>query len=224
MVICQQSHFYTKTWLIHHHAALSSPKHKAGLIVLNQIGRFVNEFHRQPSTSMSFVACYFRPENKFPNLVFGGVARRLNDAKKCSLDKFAYISKIDIAKMNHNYGHIRIEPSCREDLILLRNFYENIVCGNMIKAFDLEEINKKTEIYLNKQYEKIGLIRKRIILSIKNNEYLVGIVVINISDFGLNLSELTNCIQIFVVDKDKLNKNEFNFVLTKLIGHLLSKW
>jgi len=210
-------HFYNKTWLIHHHAALSSPKHKAGLIVLNQIGRFVNEFHRQPSTNMKYVACYFRPDNKFPNLVFGGVARKLNDAKKCSLDKFAYIRRNNIDSSKHNYKSIQIEPTCRNDLIKLRECYEDIIPGNMIKAFDLEEINTKNETSLNKEFERIGLTRKRIILSIKKYKHLVAIVVINISDFGLNLSELTNCLQVFVVSPNILNIKELNRALNKLI-------
>ncbi len=58
--------FYEKTWIINHHAANSAKRSRAGLAVLEQIGRYINEFHRLPSTKMKYVACYFRPDNKFP--------------------------------------------------------------------------------------------------------------------------------------------------------------
>ncbi|MCK5344071.1 MAG: PilZ domain-containing protein, partial [Candidatus Heimdallarchaeota archaeon] len=81
--------FYEKTWIINHYAANSAKRSRAGLAVLEQIGRYINEFHRLPSTKMDYVACYFRPDNKFPNLIFGGAARRSSDG--CTIDEFSYL-------------------------------------------------------------------------------------------------------------------------------------
>ena len=91
MPTCPCSVSFEKTWLINHHAANSAKRSKAGLVVLEQISRYINESHQFHSTFMDYVACYFRPENKFPNLVFGGVTRKAKDLKKCSIDQFAYI-------------------------------------------------------------------------------------------------------------------------------------
>ena len=71
--------FYESAWMIHHHAARKSALNKAGLIVLDQIGRMINDSHRLYSLHMDYMMCYFRPDNKFPNRVFGGAARNIND-------------------------------------------------------------------------------------------------------------------------------------------------
>ena len=54
------------------------------------IGRFINDSHNLYSAHMHYVFCYFRPDNKFPNRIFGGLARELKDPAGCSLDTFAY--------------------------------------------------------------------------------------------------------------------------------------
>jgi hypothetical protein len=45
--------FYANSWLIQHHAAKTSAGHKAGLMVLDQIGRMVTESHRLHSLQYS---------------------------------------------------------------------------------------------------------------------------------------------------------------------------
>ena len=83
--------FYESAWMIHHHAARKSTLNKAGLIVLDQIGRMINDSHRLYSLHMDYMICYYRPDNKFPSRVFGGAAKSIKDPKGCSLDGFAYL-------------------------------------------------------------------------------------------------------------------------------------
>ena len=71
--------FFENTWLFHHHASIGI--RKAGLVVLDQIGRFVNDVHNMYSSHMQYVICYFRPGNHFPDRVFGGYARRSRKPK-----------------------------------------------------------------------------------------------------------------------------------------------
>ena len=66
--------FCESAWMIHHHAARKSSAKKAGLIVLDQIGRMINDSHRLYSLHMNYMLCYYRPDNKFPSRVFGGAA------------------------------------------------------------------------------------------------------------------------------------------------------
>ena len=80
--------FYENTWLIHHHAGRKSTAFNAGLVVLNQIGHYSNNSHSLYSNHMDYLICYFLPENKFPNRVFGGVARTINYEKKCDIETF----------------------------------------------------------------------------------------------------------------------------------------
>ena len=76
--------FYDNAWMIHHHAASKSESMKAGMVVLKQISNYINELHHFSSAHLKYVYCYFRPENKFPNRIFGGFAQQLNDQQGSS--------------------------------------------------------------------------------------------------------------------------------------------
>ena len=83
--------FYEDAWLIHHHAARRQALNKAGLVVLDQIGRFSYDAYRLFSMHMNYLICYYRPDNKFPSRVFGGLAEHINNSRGCSLDTFAFL-------------------------------------------------------------------------------------------------------------------------------------
>ena len=67
---------YERTWLIQHHAARSIENKLAGFVVLRQMMLFLHGMYQLSSARMDYVICYFRPENKFPDRVFGGFAQR----------------------------------------------------------------------------------------------------------------------------------------------------
>jgi hypothetical protein len=50
--------FWERTWLIHHHAARKSALPKAGLAVLDQIGRFVHDSFRIRGLRMVYMMCF----------------------------------------------------------------------------------------------------------------------------------------------------------------------
>ena len=196
--------FYDKTWIINHHAARSSRNNRGGLIVLEQISRYINEFHQFNSTVMNYVACYFRPENKFPNLVFGGVAKNVDDLTSCSVDQFAYMSinkKYLDGKLTRRWSLTETQP---KDIKTLQDFYENISGGLALQALDLLPDRTSNEESLNKIYSESGFKRNKLLFSLKDNDILIAIFMINISDIGLNLSELMNCIHIFILEPHSL--------------------
>ena len=208
--------FYENTWMIQHHAANKSASIKAGITVLNQIGRFINDSHRLYSVQMNFVFCYFRPENKFPNRVFGEVARNIADPKGCSLDTFAYFhykkiigSELDLPEP---WRLIKTEP---EDLAELKTFYEHESGGLMLNALELEPDSVDTN-KLSKEYQRLGFKRERYLFSLKKDGILKAVVMVNISDMGLNLADLTNCIKVIVIDSDDLPKDVSNLMFSKL--------
>jgi hypothetical protein len=82
---------YERAWLIHHHAARSMDNRRAGFVVLKQIIHYLNDIHRLPSAKMGYVLSYFRPENSFPDRVFGDFARVLKNRRGCSVDLFSYL-------------------------------------------------------------------------------------------------------------------------------------
>jgi hypothetical protein len=199
--------FYENTWLIHHLAALKSDqKFKIGTEILKQIGSYIYDSYRLYSSQMSYLMCYFRTENKFPNHFFGGVAQHINNTKICSIDPFAYVhyhcQKNQKAQLNTSYT---LTKTTYEDLVELENFYENTSKGLMIRACDLSPEPEMTERNnLANEYNRLNLKRKRLIYSLKRNESLKAVLQLNISDASLNLSNLTNCITIFAIETENL--------------------
>jgi len=208
--------FYENSWLIHHHAADRSVSLRAGLVVLEQIGRFINDSHRLGSIQMNFVFCYFRPESKFPNRVFGGLTGNTKDPKGCSLDTFAYFHYQKIfnseLKLSEPWKLIETQP---EDLLELKNFYEYSSGGLMLNALELEQSSGNLD-ELSKEYQKLGLKRERHLVSLKKDGRLKAVVMINVSDIGLNLADLTSNIQVMVVDPDDFTKEIFHCMVSEL--------
>ncbi|OGQ95413.1 MAG: hypothetical protein A2521_06725 [Deltaproteobacteria bacterium RIFOXYD12_FULL_57_12] len=214
MAMCR---VYSRTWMIHHHAAISSGR-KAGLLVLEQVSRYINEFHRLHSTHMDFVSCYFRPDNKFPNLVFGGLAKKSKDPKGCSVDSFAYFHYKKAAVQQVFSNGWTLSESGADDLMELEDFYEDISGGLMIDALDLgQEMLGHDE--LDRDYLTLGLKRQRHLYSLKKNGELKAVIMVNVSDIGLNMSDLTNCFHVIVLDSEEVGADELYYALFRLSHH-----
>ena len=208
--------FFENSWLIHHHAASKAESNRAGLVVLNQMGRFINDSHRLYSMHMNQVFCYYRPENKFPHRIFGGVARNLKHPKACSLDEMAYLHVHrefnSLQRMSDAWG---LTTTIKSDLQELESFYEDTSGGLMIDALDLES-SMLDEGDVTREYQAIGFKRERHLFSLKRNGSLVAIFMINFSDIGLNMSDLTNCVNVFVLDPDELTRDTLSLALSIL--------
>jgi hypothetical protein len=197
--------FYESAWMIHHHAARKSTQNKAGLIVLDQIGRMINDSHRLYSLHMDYMICYYRPENKFPSRVFGGAVRSIKDSKGCSLDDFAYLHFKHTARSQTQLpAGWQISEAGPDDLRDLADFYEHTSGGLMLDAIDLTPEKFDCDA-LSKEYEKAGLVRKRQLYSLKQDGSLKAIFLANTSNLGLNLSDITNCVKVFVTDSEQLD-------------------
>ena len=208
--------YYKKTWLIHHHAARKSALNKAGLIVLDQIGRMGNNSHRLDSLHMDYLICYYRPENKFPSRVFGGAANSIHDPKGCSIDTFAYYHhRCNLTRMAHLPESWQLTTVSEGDLFELENFYEHVSGGLMLDATDLRR-NRLNMDKLSEEFERLGLKRDRQLCALRHKNQLKAIVMVNLADLGLNLSDLTNCINIFVIDPKELTANILNAALDAL--------
>lgn len=208
--------FYENAWMIHHHAARKSALNKAGLIVLDQIGRMGNDSHRLYSLHLDYMICYYRPDNKFPSRVFGGAARNINDPKACSLDGFAYAHYnkplSSTTEMPKGWQITETQP---EDLQELAGFYEHVSGGLMLEALDLKP-DKIDGLELSREFEKLGLTRLRRLYSLRHNGRLKAVFLVNQSDVGLNLSDITNCIKIFVLDSQEFSTEIYQAAIAKL--------
>jgi len=208
--------FYESAWMIHHHAARKSALNKAGLIVLDQIGRMINDSHRLYSLHMDYMICYYRPDNKFPNRVFGGAARNIGDPKGCSLDNFAYQQFNNQLRSTSDLPEgWQITETRSEDLQELAGFYEHMSGGLLIDALDLRP-EKIDCMDLSREYAKLGLTRLRHLYSLKNNGQLKAVFQVNQSDVGLNLSDITSCIKVFVTDSQEFGKDIFQTAIAMI--------
>jgi len=208
--------FYENAWMIHHHAARKSALNKAGLIVLDQIGRMINDSHRLYSLHMDYMICYYRPENKFPSRVFGGAARNIGDPKGCSLDGFAYHHFHNPPPLSSDMPQgWQISETQSEDLQELAGFYEHTSGGLLLEALDLRP-EKIDWVELSREYDKLGLTRLRHLYSLKNNDQLKAVFLVNQSDLGLNLSDITNCVKVFVTDSQEFSADIFQAAISKI--------
>jgi hypothetical protein len=208
--------FYGEAWLIHHHAARRHALNKAGLVVLDQIGRFSYDAYRLYSMHMNYLICYYRPDNKFPSRVFGGLAAHINNLKGCSLDPFAFLQVDRFRKpMQALPRDWRLGPSQPSDLKDLAAFYEDASGGLAMRALDLE-IDTWHSTTLSEEYASHGFTRGKHHFSLYHNDRLAAFFVVTVSDIGLNLSDLTHCIKVFILDQEATTPDRVNEVLSVL--------
>ncbi|MCF8038056.1 MAG: hypothetical protein K9K79_01955 [Desulfohalobiaceae bacterium] len=207
--------FYNRAWLIHHHAADSRQGRTGGARVLSQISRYVNEIYTLDSARMDYVFCYFRPENKFPERVFGGFAKYLRDPGKCSRDTFAYVFKEKLAVANSLPDDWTLRRVSNDDLLDFSAFYQELSGGLLFRAFDFQARGRLDQDLVT-AYQRMGFDRENLMFSLQHKGELKVLVLISRSAPGLNMSDLTNCIKLFIVDKHGLNRRIFWTMITAL--------
>jgi len=200
---------YDNTWLFQHHAADRVRNKKAGLAVLKQISHYVNNFYLFDSTHMKYVICYYRTQNRFPEKVFGGIQRSLNDRRICSVDPFAYfhLPNTDAFKESLNsmpaYEGTALVEALPGDLAEMESCYLHRNVDLMLTAMGLYAGAVEMDA-LNAEYTKAGFSRGRHLFSLKRNGILLAIIDVLINGVGLNLSNLLNCLRVFVLRPDQL--------------------
>jgi hypothetical protein len=218
--------FYENTWMIHHLAALKSDQQlKIGVEILKHIGSFTYDSHKLFSSHMAYLICYFRSENSFPSYFFGGVAQRIQNPTACSVDSFAYLYFRKPADYRTGSDDSwKLSQSEYEDMVELESFYERESGGVMIRALDLSPDKKMIKRHdLADEYRKMNLMRKRLIFSLKQDKFLKAVIMVNVSDFALNLSDLTRCITVFVIDQENLTIDRIYWAATLLSAEYMTK-
>lgn len=211
--------YYQNTWLMHHHAAVKSTKHKAGLVVMEHILQYINEYHTIPSAKMNYIACYFSSKNRFANRVFGDASRSLGDQRKSSLDSFAYFHfELENEPMDFDSPWVFTETD-PDDLHILGYWYKQHSGGLLIEGLDLTPEAAIIDEATNLEYRNAGFIRARKLYSLKKNDELIAVFIMNNSDLGMNMSDLTNCVQVLVLDQRQLPREHVLNSLSLLAGN-----
>ncbi len=192
---------YENSWMIHHHAANKSESMKAGLMVLKQISCYLNDLYHLYSAHLKYIFYYFRPDNKFPNRVFGGFANDINDLQGCSLDKFTYFRyrKTELVQevMPKTWTLSEIQSGDYDEL---KRFYNHASGGLMIDAFDLHPRTGSLD-GVSEEYRRLGLKKEKYLYSLAEKGELKAIIMANVTDIGLNMADLTNCVTVMVIDE-----------------------
>ncbi len=197
------SRAYERAWIIHHHAGRTLNRRKSGLMVLSQVMHYFNDYSRMPSHDIDYAMCFFRPENRFPALVFGGLTRKLKNKQICSMDLFTYLplTKFSVAREFEDGWHVG--EITRSDREVLERFYAEHSGGLLLEAMSIagtEESNARLEA----MYSQIDLMRKTKVYTLKRGNEVVAVFIADHSSRGLNFSELMNCIKVIVLREKEL--------------------
>lgn len=190
---------YQRAWMIHHLAARPRHGRRTGLSVLKHILQFFDGLYRYPSIRMDHMIFYFRPENLFPDLFFGGFARDFRNPRGCSLDLFAYINHpTGITPLPLPAGW-RLVDFASQHLPALERFYRNTSQGLLLDVLRLGHADDQDEP-VEQTYQQHGFLRSWSVHSLLKEDELKAVLIVNRSDLGVNLSELLNSIKIIVTD------------------------
>ena len=207
---------YERTWMIQHHAARAMQGKRPAFAVLKQIIHYMNDVYHLPSARVDYLMVYFRPENKFPDRVFGGFARHLKDPRGCSMDLFSYFPHTTLMlDTNLHEGWVMGECSPM-DLWELRCSYNHYSGGLALDAlgFGQEDLGEES---LEDTYQRLGFFRKRQAFSLSHEGRVNAVLLLDQSDPGLNLSELLNSIKILVMEPEDLPWKILSIAVSQLI-------
>ena len=88
----------------------------------------------------------------------------------------------------------------------------------MIQALDLHPEALEDD-HLNQTYHRLGFKRERHLFSIKKRDKVKAIVTLIKTDTGMNLSELTNCVTLFVLEPENFPFEVFLRAFSQLGVH-----
>jgi hypothetical protein len=206
----------SNAWLIHHHASDRTRSKRGGLEALQLVGEAVNEAKSMCSAHMDYVMCYYRPENRFPHRVFGGVAKHYADPAHCSVDAFSYFHHHKDFEMHWaKESQWELAPAQEDDYLNLEAFYANESGGLMLCGLDLSTDSPEDDD-LNNSYKNAGFDRKQSIYALKKEGATVAIFMALRTQVGLNLSNLSNAITAIVIDAKALPREAYLTAISQL--------
>ncbi|MBN2508974.1 MAG: PilZ domain-containing protein [Spirochaetales bacterium] len=197
--------FSEKGWLIHHHAAALEGGMNAGIHVLNQATSFITDSYRFHRMNLNFILCFFRPDNKFPQRVFGSLVPKINDRQQCSVDPFAYIHlPAEEIPADDGAGWTLSDPE-PHDFQVLTKYYHAQSGGLLLEAMDILPHQSQNGT-IKKAFAEAGIERDIQLKTLKNNGSPAAFFILNTSDPGLNMSDLTNNLMIIIINENMLSR------------------
>ncbi len=215
--------FFDRTWLIHHMTTHNSPGTAIARAILTSISNFFLDPVANRKVDTKFVTCYFQPTNLYPEMVFGEFKRIVANPDICDMTDLdvCILAADEIPKIKKEKIKIKCREAQAEDLLQLERL---LVAQGHYFLIRIEGLTHEsmTKLEISKEYEKIGLYRKRRVFVARHSENGEEIyAVCNYSSAGCNLSELTNSFRFYYEDK----KNKFTAdLINALSRHVLASY
>ena len=150
-------------------------------------------------------------------LEFGEYVQMLDNKAHTSLDAFAYLR--DAISFGCDPGELSLdwtlERATPADITEFRGFYDKMSGGLLPEALDLTPKSYSDET-LSRVYANNKLSRHRIVYALRHHRSLKALIDIQTSDLGLNLSEITNAMTIYVLDAVACHRDVMRFVVCSL--------
>lgn len=206
---------YNKTWLSQHHAALKGKQ--AGMRVVRAISEYINDSYLLNPSNIEYIIGYYQVSNKFPRKYFGNYVETLKDPQKTCLDSYSYIN----AATQFSGGSTRLEKgwaleaASASDIADFYGFYQSISDGMLPEALDML-VGNYNDQSLSETFSSNGLVRKRTLFALRQGQRTIALLDIQRSDFGLNLSEITNAMTVYSLSSDSNDFNQIRFALYSL--------
>lgn len=190
---------FRKTWLTQHHAAMNSKR--AGLKVLRAVSEFANDSYQLNTANFRYIIGYYQPSKKFPRNYFGRFVDKVQDPKVTSEDLFAYVNEgrrfLNAPRdLPPNWS---LQPTVESDVMEFYSFYQKFSGGLLPEAQDLVPDGFDNHD-LTRLYENNGLVRQRLLLTLTYEHSAKALIDVQTTDFGLNLSEITNAITVYMIE------------------------
>ncbi len=213
--------FYEKSWILGLHSSKNTiPRLNQSLSLLNHVARYVYESYTFASANLDYLITYYDSNDKFSISVFGSIARNTQSPKGCSIDQLAYLRyKRRPENSTSLPDGYYLASTTHEDLSVLESFYEHKSGGLMIHALDLAPGSSSIK-KLSNEYLQLGFQRKRYLLSLKIKGQIKVMFMINSSDIGLNMADLTSCVKVFVIEPKGLPQSAIMSGLSRICKNL----
>lgn len=189
---------YETAWMVHHLAAKRTGGRRIATALLKQILTYFEGVRTLPSVRLHYLMFYFRPDNRYPNLL-GDFSRSLRNPQVCSMDLFAYkeFARGPETDLPADWHLRKCTPADEE---AVGRFYCRESGGLLMDVLrpDQAEEGGRSAASL---YADNGLFRRWDAYALLQGDRTRALVMVDQSDLGLNLSELLNGMKVLMADE-----------------------
>jgi hypothetical protein len=191
---------YRNTWFVQHLAARKDGPGRLAAARMLSLG-IVEFSHQVPE--MEWLRMWFRPNNKWPARVFGRFARLNFDPNTCDIRTYNYlVAPATSGPAEAPPAGLVVAPATAEDRAWIEAWFVSTAQSIALRADDLCRDRLLLED-TSRLYRSLGLERRReVYVARRRGGAVAGFAFAEIASLGLNFSELTNGLRVFVPDGD----------------------